>query len=78
MMPRHIGSLTLYDVEELAGLLQVHEVTIRKLLKAGKLPGRKLAKRWYVSEDALKAYFQEPEPLDGLEDDEEEPEADAG
>jgi len=62
MMPLHIGSVTLYDVEELSRLLQVHEVTVRKLLRTGRLPGRKLAKRWYVSEDALKEFFLQPEP----------------
>jgi excisionase family DNA binding protein len=63
--------VTLYDVEELSSLLHVHEVTVRKLLRAGKLPGRKLAKRWYVSEDALKEFFLQPEPAG--DDEEEEP-----
>ena len=71
MMPIQIGNLTLYDVEELAGLLQVHEVTIRRLLRLGKLPGRKFAKKWYVSEEALQAYFREPEPLEDSEQEEE-------
>lgn len=70
-MPIQIGSLTLYDVEELASKLQVHEVTIRRLLRLGKLPGRKLAKKWYVSEEALEAYFRAPEPLEELEEEEE-------
>ncbi len=73
MMPLHVGSVTLYDVEELSSLLHVHEVTVRKLLRTGKLPGRKLAKRWYVSEDALKEFFLQPEPSG--DDEEEEHEA---
>ncbi len=72
MMPLHIGSVTLYDVDELAGLLHVHEVTVRKLLRTGKLPGRKLAKKWYVSEQALQEFFRQPEPA-GAPEQEAEP-----
>ncbi len=67
MMPIQIGSLTLYDVEELATKLQVHEVTIRRLLRLGKLPGRKFAKKWYVSEEALEAFFRTPEDSEEVE-----------
>ncbi len=70
-MPIQIGDLRLFDVEELASLLQVHEVTIRRLLRLGKLPGRKFAKKWYVSEEALQAYFREPEPHTDSEQEEE-------
>ncbi len=41
--------------------LHVHQMTVRKLLRTGKLLDRKLAKRWYVSEDALKEFFLQPE-----------------
>ena len=57
-MVRQIGALKLYDVEELSELLGIHERTIRKLLSTGVLKGRKLAKRWYVSEENLIAYFE--------------------
>jgi excisionase family DNA binding protein len=56
-----MGDLKLYPVEELAGLLSIKEATVRKILREGRLSGRKLAKKWYVSEDSLKAYFQKPE-----------------
>ncbi len=61
-MPKQVGDLKLYPVEELAELLSIQEATVRKILREGRLPGRKLAKRWYVSEDSLKAYFQQSEP----------------
>jgi hypothetical protein len=32
--------------------------TIRKLLREGSLKARKLAKKWYVSEDAFKEYYR--------------------
>lgn len=60
-MTKHIGGLTLYDVSELAAALDVQERTIREYLKSGKLKGRKMAGRWYVTEEALREYFEEPE-----------------
>ena len=62
-----LGDMTLYDVEELSEMLGVGIPTIRKYLREGKLKGTKPAKRWYVSEEALKEYFQ-PEPEVQLED----------
>lgn len=60
-----VGDLTAYTVEELEGLLGVQAKTIRAMLQAGKLKGRKLARRWYVTDEALKEYFQETEQGDG-------------
>lgn len=62
-----LGDMTLYDVEELSEMLGVGIPTIRKYLREGKLKGTKPAKRWYVSEEALKEYFQ-PEHEVRLED----------
>jgi len=63
-MPKTIGDIRLYSVDELSELLSIQETTIRKYLRDGKLKGRKLAKRWYVSEESLADYFrqQETEP----------------
>lgn len=61
-MPIQIGDLKLYPVEELATLLNIQESTVRKILREGRIPGRKMAKRWYVSEDSLRAYFSQAEP----------------
>lgn len=59
-----IGELELYTVEELSELMGIQERTIREYLKSGQLKGRKLGKRWYISESALREYFEagEPEP----------------
>jgi len=61
-MPKKIGEIRLYSVEELSELLDVQETTIRKYLRDGKLRGRKMARRWYVSEESLAEYFRETEP----------------
>jgi len=57
-MSIQVGDMKLYDVEELAGMLSVGTPTIRRYIREGKLKGKKLAKRWYVSEENLKEYFQ--------------------
>jgi excisionase family DNA binding protein len=68
-MPKSIGELALYTVEELAEILDVQERTIRTYLRDGLIQGRKLARRWYVTEDALKDYFEQPEPDQDLRSD---------
>lgn len=61
-MPKMIGSLALYTVEELSETLEIQERTLREYLREGRLKGRKLARRWYVSEDNIRDYFNEGEP----------------
>lgn len=69
-MTKQIGDLKLYDVEELAELLDVQPKTIRAYLQEGKLKGRKIARKWYIPEQSLKEYFSQPEPArDGQEED---------
>ena len=68
-MSIQVGDMKLYDVEELAGMLSVGTPTIRRYIREGKLKGKKMAKRWYVSEEALKDYFQ-PEEVSELQPEE--------
>jgi excisionase family DNA binding protein len=68
-MSIQVGDMKLYEVEELAEMLNVGEPTIRRYLREGRLKGKKLAKRWYVSEEALKDYFQ-PEEVSELQPEE--------
>lgn len=56
-MAKKIGSLTLYSVDDLHELLGISKMTIRAYLREGRLKGRKLGVQWYVSEEALKEYF---------------------
>jgi len=68
---KRIGSLTLFTVDDLSMALGVPVSTVRTLLRSGKLHGRKIAKRWYVTEDNLRAFFanaDEYTDTDGLED----------
>lgn len=59
-MPIQLGNLTLFDVRELSKKFGLNPVTIRTLFRRGKLTGRKIGKRWYISEEALRDYFKEP------------------
>jgi hypothetical protein len=56
-MPKQLGSLVLFELEELAQFLGVEHQEIEQELEAGKLKGRCLAHRWFVTEDNLRAYF---------------------
>jgi len=60
-MPVEIGDLTLYTVEELSELFDVQAKTIRRMLRDGEIKGRKLARRWYTTEEELRDYFLQPE-----------------
>lgn len=56
-MSIQIGDIVAYDVHELSELLQLQERTVREYIASGKLRGRKLGKRWYVSQEALREFF---------------------
>lgn len=58
-MPKQIGNLTLYSVDDLHRQLDLSKMTIRSYLREGRIRGRKLGVKWYVTEDALRSYFGE-------------------
>ena len=60
-MSIELGKVTLFTVEELAERLDVQERTIREYLREGRLQGRKLAGRWYVTDEAIADYFRQGE-----------------
>jgi hypothetical protein len=65
-MPVQLGNITLFDVQDLAKKFRMNPVSVRTLFRQGRLKGRKLGKRWYVTEDALRDYFKKPEkPKEG-------------
>lgn len=70
-MPKKIGSLTLYSVDDLHEQLGLSKMTIRTYLREGRIRGRKLGVSWYVTEEALREYFGEstPEQSDGSSQD---------
>lgn len=60
-MPKKIGSLTLYSVDDLHEMLGVSKMTLRSYLREGRLKGKKLGVQWYVTEEAIRNYFDEPQ-----------------
>ncbi len=58
-MSVQFGNLTLFTVEELSKKFDLNPVTVRRLFRQGKLQGRKVGKRWYLTEEALRGYFEE-------------------
>lgn len=58
-MAKKIGSLTLFSVDDLHEQLGISKMTIRAYLRDGRLKGRKLGVQWYVTEDAIRDYFNE-------------------
>jgi excisionase family DNA binding protein len=59
-MPKQVGNLTLYSVNDLHEQLGLSKMTIRAYLREGKIRARKLGVKWYVTEEALREYFNEP------------------
>jgi predicted site-specific integrase-resolvase len=59
-MPIKLGDLTLFDVIELSKKFAINKTTARNYLRTGRLRGRKIGKKWYITEEALRDYFKEP------------------
>jgi excisionase family DNA binding protein len=54
------------SVDEAAAWLRVDAVTVRRLLREGRLLGRQIGGRqWRISADALKAYVEGDQKLKG-------------
>ena len=56
--PLRMGDKTFYSVPELAQKLDVTTVTIRNYLKQGKLKGRKVMGKWFISDENLFEIFK--------------------
>lgn len=60
-MPKKIGELVLYSIDDLHEMLGISKMTLRSYLRDGRIRGRKLGVSWYVTEDAIREYFEEPQ-----------------
>lgn len=56
-MPRQIGELILYDLQELSGRLGLTVFSLREYVKKGKIRARKLGNKYFVTQEALNEYF---------------------
>ena len=52
-----IGDIKAYDVQELAKLFDMTPQSVRKFIREGRIKGRKVGTRWYVTEEAIREYL---------------------
>ena len=62
-MPLEVSGIKLYNVDEVAEMLKSTSPTIRAYFRAGKLMGRKISGKWYITEDNLKKYLSVDYPV---------------
>ena len=59
--------MKIYRVEELVPILRVLKKAVRAYIASGRLRGRKVGKRWLVTEEALRLFLNSPDAsLTGL------------
>jgi len=69
-MPITLGGLTLFTLDELSEKLGITTLTLRTYIKEGKIRGRKAGGAWYVSEEALRDFFNNAEETNKDQEDE--------
>jgi len=52
-----IGNIKAYDVQEIAKAFDMTPQSIRKFIREGRIKGRKVGTRWYVTEEAMRDYL---------------------
>lgn len=52
-----LAGYKMYSVEELATLLQITTVSVRNILKQGRMKSRRVGRRYFVTEEELKQYL---------------------
>ena len=52
-----IGDIKAYDVQEIAKLFDMTPQSIRRFLREGRIKGRQVGTRWYVTEEAIRDYL---------------------
>jgi excisionase family DNA binding protein len=45
-----------YSVDEIAGILNLHPKTVRRIIREGKLRARKIGRAWKISQESFKEY----------------------
>ncbi len=56
-MPVKLADTTFYSVYEIAHKLNVTPASVRNYIRQGHLKGKKIMKRWLISEDDLKKFL---------------------
>lgn len=62
---RKESEMEVLTVEEVAELLKIQPATVRKLFRAGELPGRKVGRDWRTTREALESYMNPAQKKEG-------------
>jgi len=54
---KQFGDIKFYDVQEIARIFDMTPQSIRKFIREGRIKGRKVGTRWYVTEEAIREYL---------------------
>jgi len=54
---KQIGDIKFYDVQEIAKAFDMTPQSVRKFIREGRIKGRKVGTRWYVTEEAIREYL---------------------
>ena len=57
-----IGRAIIFDVVEVASKFRLTPKTLRRYINEGRLAGRKMGQRWYISEEGISDFFRKPQP----------------
>jgi excisionase family DNA binding protein len=57
-MKRVIGELVVYDVAEVASVLDMQEETIREYIRFGKLRANKVGRKYWIDEADLQSFVR--------------------
>lgn len=52
-----IDGMKLYEVEDLVKMLKISRITVQAYLRAGRMKGVKIGKRWHVTDRNLKDFL---------------------
>lgn len=51
--------MKIYNTEDLAEILDLHVVTVRRMIKEGDIKGKKVGRKWIVTENQLQRYLED-------------------
>ncbi len=54
---KQFGDIKFYDVQEIARIFDMTPQSIRKFIREGRIKGRKVGTRWYVTEEAIREFL---------------------
>ena len=57
-MPKQIGDIKLYSLMELANILDITDVTLRRYIKSGRLKAQKIGGAYHVTETNLNQFLE--------------------